>query len=373
MLAELLGRPAPSAQPEAELWLGAHPNGPSLVEVDERWSRFDERIREDPAYWLGPEVLAAHGPRLPFLMKVLAVEQPLSLQTHPDAQRAAHIFEQDRHLPAAQRRYTDPYAKPELVCALTRFEALCGVRPAGEIRAWLDAAGLADGMRPGPTDSAPADVREFLARWLRQSGPDRTRRIARLVDAATQRAADDPISRRILALAAHWPGDPGLIAPVLLHDITLEPGEALFLPAGILHCYLSGTAIELMAASDNVVRAGLTDKPVHVDELLAVASFERFRPPVITPVANGDGQWRYETPCLKLKLSRVEADPDRQPVILKCGSSILLCIEGRLCVRAADEALDLAKGTACILLSGTTTVEMTGRGIGFLASLLERS
>ncbi|MCL4686416.1 mannose-6-phosphate isomerase, class I [Myxococcota bacterium] len=369
VLAELLGRPAPSAQPEAELWLGAHPNGPSLVEVDERWSRFDERIREDPAYWLGPETLAAHGPRLPFLMKVLAVEQPLSLQTHPDAQRAAHIFEQDRHLSPSQRRYTDPYAKPELVCALTRFEALCGVRPAGEIRAWLDAAGLADGMRPVPTDSAPADVREFLARWLRQSGPDRTRRIARLVDAATRRAADDPISRRILALAAHWPGDPGLIAPVLLHDITLEPGEALFLPAGILHCYLSGTAIELMAASDNVVRAGLTDKPVHVDEVLEVASVAATESLVCRAVIRECEQvWSPDAAC-GFQLSRFDLETGRPIEVRTHSLEILLCHAGHVEVTSDDGRIMLEQGDALAVPAALVSHVLSGPGTIFRAAL----
>ena len=370
MLAELLGRPTPSELPEAELWLGAHPSGPSLVEVGDDWVPFDALLREDPEYWLGADTLAAHGPRLPFLMKVLAVEQPLSLQTHPDAERAALIFEQERHLPASERRYSDPYAKPELVCAITRFEALCGVRPVDEIRAWLEGAGLSDLIRSSADGGGAVAVRGFLADWLRQPDSQRKGAIARLMHAAQRRAAEDPVSRRILALAAHWPGDPGLIAPVLLHDITLEPGEALFLPAGVLHCYLSGAAIELMAASDNVVRAGLTNKPIHVEELLAVAKFEAFRPPVLAAVAGRDGQWRYDTSCPEFQLTRLARSSDQRSATLACGPSVLLCTSGQAYLENEHGEIGLDEGkAAAVSSSAVVSCRLSSLGTVFRASL----
>ena len=368
VLAELQGRPTPSAEPEAELWLGAHPNGPSLVQVGEGWSPLDEQIREDPEYWLGPELLARHGPRLPFLMKVLAVEQPLSLQAHPDAQRAALVFEQDQHLPIEQRRYTDPYAKPELVCALTRFEALCGVRPVGEIRTWLADAGLPDLIRDDPGDRGAVAVRDFLARWLRAPEAERKQQIARLLDAAKQRADADPISRRILALAAHWPGDAGLIAPVLLHEIALEPGEALFLPAGVLHCYLSGAAIEVMAASDNVVRAGLTNKAIHVDEVLEVASVAAAAPPVCRSVVCESEQVWSPTAEHGFQLSRFGLERGRQIELRAHGIAILLCHAGSVEVTTPDHRITLAQGDAFAVPAALPSYVLSGTGALFRAA-----
>lgn len=369
VLAELLGRPAPSAQPEAELWLGAHPSAPSLVEVETRWLPLDERIREQPSYWVGAEALGAHGARLSFLLKLLAVERPLSLQTHPDAARAARIFEEERQLPPTQRRYSDPYAKPELVCALTRFEALCGVRPAGEIRAWLDAAGLAHEIRSGPAGEGPAHVRSFVSSWLRQPDAERKRRVAQLVEAAARRAAEDPISRRILALAAHWPGDPGLIAPVLLHDVVLEPGEALFLPPGVLHCYLSGAAIELMAASDNVVRAGLTNKAVHVDEVLEVASFVPAPSLVCRATVRETERVWSPTPAPGFRLSRLEVSEGRRIELRTEGLEVLLCHEGRVEVASRESRLELARGDACVVPALLASHVLSGTGSVFRAAI----
>ena len=362
VLAELLGRPAPSAQPEAELWLGAHPNGPSLVQGGERWAPFDELIREDPEYWLGPEVLARYGPRLPFLMKVLAVEQPLSLQVHPDAERAARVFAEDQHRPPSERRYGDPYAKPELVCALTRFEALCGVRDEAEIRAWLAASGLADWM-PAGLGGADA-VRDFFARWLRLSARERAPLLAQLLSAARRRAAEDPISRRVLALAEFWPDDPGLIAPVLLYEITLEPGEALFLPAGVLHCYLRGAAIEVMAASDNVVRAGLTNKPIHIEELLAVARFEGGRPGVVERQRSGDREVEYTLPRADFSFFEVDVRGDgvlAYPQRTR-GPAILLCTEGHLAIQVKGGSLRLDRGHACVISNECRFPSISGSG-----------
>lgn len=371
VLAALQGRSTPSEQPEAELWLGAHPSGPAQVEVEGAWAPLDELIRADPEYWLGPEALARHGPRLPFLMKVLAVEQPLSLQAHPDAQRAASIFEQERHLSAAERRYTDPYAKPELVCALTRFEALCGVRSEDEIREWLAAAGLGDLMDSSAVGSAA--VHDFLARWLRLSSVRRRPQIEDLLAAARRRAAEDPISRRILDLAVHWPGDPGLVAPVLLHEIALEPGEALFLPAGVLHCYLSGAAIEVMAASDNVVRAGLTNKPIHVGELLEIACFEEGPPELLRGADSGSSYGGHRTPCHEFRLTRSRISPDGRLEVAVHGPMIVLCTGGRLRVEANGHALELARGAAVAIPAALEICEISGDGEGAWTALPDAS
>ena len=375
VLAELLGRPSPSPEPEAELWLGAHPRGPALLESGDQWRPFDAVLRDDPESWLGPESIAAHGPRLPFLLKVLAVEQPLSLQAHPDDARAAAVFDQERTLPDAERRYTDPHGKPELVCALTRFEALCGVRPLAGIRAWLDAAGLAALLLPGEEPGPASAIRASLAHWLRRPPQEQREPLARLRAHAARRASSDAISRRVCELAALWPEDPGLLAPVWLHAVTLAPGEALYFPPGVLHCYLSGAAIELMAASDNVVRAGLTPKPVHVDELLAVGHFEPAAPDILTAVSAASGNagarahTHYPTPSRAFQLSRLEPEPGTRIDVRIRGAEILLCTDGQIQVSAGADSLRLTRGDACAMPASAESYTVAGRGTAFRAGL----
>ena len=383
MLAELLGRPSPSPEPEAELWLGAHPRGPALLEIGEQWRPFDAVLREDPEPWLGAESIAAHGARLPYLLKVLAVEQPLSLQAHPDDARAAAVYEQERELPAAAQRYTDPYGKPELVCALTRFEALCGIRPLAEIRAWLDDAGLAELLRPGDRHDSASSIRDSLGHWLRRSPDERRAPLARLRAHAERRASSDGVSRRVCELAALWPQDPGLLAPVWLHEVVLAPGEALFFPPGVLHCYLSGAAIELMAASDNVVRAGLTPKPVHVDELLAIGRFEPDAPAVLAPHpvtptsapddAGARAHTHYPTPCRAFQLGRLAPQPGIRIDVRVRSAEILLCAEGQIHVLAGADATILARGEACAMPAAAGSYTVTGSGVAFRAGLPEGS
>lgn len=370
VLAELLGRSTPSEEPEAELWLGAHPRGPALVELaDDAWLPFDALLARSAEHWLGGAAIAAHGPRLPFLLKVLAVEAPLSLQTHPDRRRAAEVFAADRELDPARRRYLDPYAKPELVCALTRFEALCGFRPGDESRAWFAEAGLAD-LWPD-ADGEPANVRSFLADWLRLPAEPRARRLGRVVARARERAPDDAVARRVVELATRWPGDPGAIAPILMHDVTLAPGEALFLPPGLLHCYLSGVAVEIMGASDNVVRAGLTPKPVDVEELLRVASCEPGPVARLRGAERQPGLTAFATAAEEFELSRLELEDAREIAIRPRGPEIVLCMSGVLRVSGPGGTLVLGRGESCAIPAAAGWASFTGRGVGFRAALPE--
>lgn len=368
-LAELLGRGCPSLRPEAELWLGAHPNGPAEVRVDGRWERLDVLIERSGDVLLGADAIGRFGRRLPFLLKVLAVERPLSLQAHPDAQRAAAAFEADRlREPALPRRYADSYPKPELVHALTPFAALCGFRAAEASRAWLAEAGLADAW---PLDEGrPHDgaLRSFLAAWLRQPAAQREERIAGLVAHAAARASGDPIAQRVTELAALWPGDPGLIAPVLMNAVALAPGEALFLRPGELHCYLSGVAVEIMAASDNVVRAGLTEKPVDVEELLAIAPCMPGPAPIVAPTERIAGETVFPTAAAEFELSRLEPEGREIPLRTR-GPEVLLCTSGAVQLSSAAGGASLGQGASCLVPAAVLTYAVSGRGTLFRAAL----
>lgn len=238
----LLGH-QPDGRPWAELWLGTHPNGPSRLA--------DGRPLSDLTG------------TLPFLLKILSAAEPLSLQTHPNADQAKAGF----HI----RKYPDPYPKPELLCALTPFEAFCGVRPIDETVALLEDLGLRRFAAAYGESGAGATVDALLRRRIN---------IEPIVAAC---AADSrPEARWATTLAARYPGDPSVVVTLLLNYVQLEPGEAIQLAPGNLHAYLAGSGVELMGASDNVIRAGLTPKPVDVDLLLEVMDATPLLDPVMS-------------------------------------------------------------------------------------------
>ena len=240
-LPELLGI-APDGRPWAELWLGTHPNGPSQLE--------------------GGRPLADVTGELPYLLKILSASAPLSLQTHPDRERARAGH--------AAGRYPDPNPKPELLCALTPFEALCGIRPIPDTIELLEQLHL-----PSIAHELRAHGPVHLVAGLLRGEIDPTP----MIDACHH--ADRPEARVVTRLDGDHPGDPSVAASLLLNLVELRPGEAISLPAGNLHAYLHGSGIELMGASDNVVRAGLTTKPVDVDEVLAIIDPTPLADPVI--------------------------------------------------------------------------------------------
>lgn len=297
VIARLQGRPVPSSRPEAELWVGAHPGAPSVL--DATGVPLTELIAAAPDAVLSEPVVARFGPRLPYLLKLLAADAPLSLQAHPDAVQAAVGFaaEEAAGVPrdAAHRRYVDAYHKPELLVAVSEFRALCGFRPPAESARLL--GGLAipalepvvARLRGGALDAA---VRVLL-QW---PVADRPGLVADVVAAAKAGEGRDGLAGEgwdglAGELAGHYPGDVGVVVALLLNQVTLAPGEAIFMPAGNLHAYLHGVGVEIMAASDNVLRGGLTPKHVDVPELLRVLRFAPLPDPVLAPVpvAAGDG------------------------------------------------------------------------------------
>jgi mannose-6-phosphate isomerase len=304
---------------------------------------------------------------MPFLLKVLAIERPLSLQAHPDAARARDGFA--RPAVGGVRVYADPHAKPELVCALTAFTALCGFLPLAELRARFTAVGLA-ALVPDGDDEASVLFR-LLDGWLGAPSGERSASLARAVEAAGRRADSDPACARVCELAARFPGDPGALAPLFLHEVRLAPGEALFLAPGVLHSYLGGVALELMPSSDNVLRGGLTAKPVHVAELLRVLRFECAAPTPLRagPREPGEGVWR--TPAAEFELA--ELRPSAQaPVAIaaRAGVEVLWCAEGELHVATAGGAgLALRRGESCLVPAAAGPYRVAGAGRAFRAGV----
>ncbi|GAA0967931.1 mannose-6-phosphate isomerase, class I [Nocardioides aquaticus] len=385
-LARFLGR-EPSGGPEAELWIGAHEGDPSVL-PDGR--RLDDAIAEDPVGLLGERVHADHGARLPFLMKVLAVAEPLSLQVHPSAERARLGYHREERagIPAdaPQRSYRDPWHKPELVYALTRFEGMAGFRDVGRSTALLEllrnpwASGVAARLDPEFASqtlrtvvteilTTPADdVRRILlglveaARDAAARGHDRERthgalRSRRDTEGAVVRREAIRVFELFPTLAARYPDDPGVLVTLLLNHVVLAPGEAMFVGAGVVHAYASGFGVEIMAASDNVLRAGLTPKHRDVPELLDVTDFTPIPVPRWQPVVDGSSH-RFSPPVADFTLT-VELVGGRFPA--STGPRVVLALEDGCRVSRGGAYHPLQRGQGLLVPAGADILEVDGR------------
>ncbi|MFF5532001.1 mannose-6-phosphate isomerase, class I [Streptomyces cinerochromogenes] len=373
-LPELMGI-APDGSPQAELWMGAHPAAPSRVEREGHLHGLDRIIEADPRGELGDVLVRRFGPRLPFLLKLLAADSPLSLQVHPDRGQAAAGYARENAggipLDAPHRTYRDTQHKPEMIVALTPFEGLCGFRPPGESADLLDALGL-DWLAPCVTTlrSAPEEpaLRDVFSTLLSLS-PDRLAE----VDGAVAECARRPGPlREVFAvyagIARAHPADPGVPAALLVRHVRLSPGEALFLGAGIPHAYLRGLGVEIMAASDNVLRCGLTSKHVDVPELLRVVRFTSLPAPVVRPVPGVGGEEVYPAPVDDFRLSRLvlgagegaRALPGSRP-------QVLVCTAGTVRVTGPRHEVVLTGGASAYVPAGER-VAVSGEGTVFRAT-----
>jgi mannose-6-phosphate isomerase len=318
----------------------------------------DKAIEEQPDTLLGADVQSRFGTRLPFLMKVLAADQPLSLQAHPTDEQARDGFaaEEAAGVPHddPKRTFKDPFHKPELLLALTTFEALCGFRPVEESLHCLAKLQLPE-LKPTIAALARGGLRAAIPQLLALG----EKRRASLVDAVATKArsfveAHDPefinTYRWAATLAETYPGDPGVVISLMCNHLKLTPGEAVFLPAGNLHAYLSGAGIEVMASSDNVLRGGLTTKHVDLAALIEVLDFTDGRVPVLHPVL-GPGGLRYPVPVDDFDLTRVQLD-EGTGVLTTRGPQVLLCFEGRVVLASPDGELVLEKGEAAFVPAG---------------------
>jgi mannose-6-phosphate isomerase len=377
VIARLQGREAPSPGPEAELWIGAHPAAPSTIE--ETGVALTDVIAAAPAEVLSAPVVAQFGPRLPYLLKLLAADEPLSLQAHPDAAAAAagYAAEEAAGVPrdAPHRRYVDPYHKPELLVAVSEFRALCGFRDPAESARTL--AGLrVPGLAPVVARLRAGDIAGAVG-WLLQPGGTRIGAGPvggePVVDPAevVAAAAGRPGYRLVGELAAGHPGDPGVLIALLLHQVTLAPGEGVYLPPGNLHTYLGGTGVEVMAASDNVLRGGLTGKHVDVPELLRVVRFEPVPDPVLQPVPVAAGVVTWPVPVPDFALYRVRLDPGVPEVELALpGPRIVLGLTGEVRVDDGAAAVTLHPGEAAFGAGRPAgALRFVGQGDAYVATV----
>ncbi|MGQ4601486.1 mannose-6-phosphate isomerase, class I [Nocardia sp. R6R-6] len=358
-LAQLCGRPVPSAHPEAELWFGAHPADPAYVRLGDRTTSLLELVAGDPERELGAAAAEFDG-KLPFLLKILAAEEPLSLQAHPSAAQAKAGFERENRakvpVDSPLRNYRDENHKPELVVALDRFEALAGFRDPHHTVALLralavDALNSYSELLAAQPDSD--GLRTLFTTWITLPQQVLATLLPMVLDGCVRYLSAKGTreftaeARTTLELAEAYPGDAGVLAALLLNRVTLEPGQGLFLAAGNLHAYLRGLGVEIMANSDNVLRGGLTPKHVDVPELLRVLDFEPIGLPVVLPEPVCDGSVRYRTSAGEFALRRFDlvAGSARVP-LTAAGPGIVLCTAGTVRLWHNDCSLELARGGA---------------------------
>jgi mannose-6-phosphate isomerase len=362
VIPDLLGEPSPADRPYAELWMGAHPDEPSVLS---NGTPLDKAIEEQPDVLLGAAVRERFGDRLPFLMKVLAAERPLSLQAHPTSEqaRAGFLAEEAAGVPRDDptRSFKDPCHKPELLLALTTFEALCGFRPVEESLHCLAKLQVPE-LKPTIAALARGGLRAAIPQLIALTPEHRQALVGAVAEAAARFvAAHDPefinTYRWAATLAETYPGDPGVVISLMCNHLKLAPGEAVFLPAGNLHAYLSGAGVEVMASSDNVLRGGLTGKHVDLAALIEVLDFTDGRVPVLQPVL-GPGGLRFPVPVEDFDLTRCQLD-GHSGTLTTAGPQVLLCTEGTAVLTSADAEVTVEKGRSAFVPAGTP---VTARG-----------
>ncbi len=377
LLAQFQSRPAPTATPEAELWFGAHPQAPSSIEIDGERCQLDACIGQDPQNQIGFELKHQYG-KLPFLLKVLAVDQPLSIQVHPSQAQAQLGYQRERLRgisvddPAAT--YRDNWPKPELLCPLTEFEALCGFRTIEELIGLFETLGgscfnaAKDALESSPDQQGLHDV---VSTWLNASPVTRDSLFKAGLEACKAISEKSNSQHRdiafILDLAGRYPGDMGVFVALMLRRLALAPGQGLFVPAGVLHAYLHGFAIEVMANSDNVLRGGLTSKHVDVEELLGLASFQSEPPAIVTLEESGPLEKVFAIDDPHFSVSRVDVEKHTSwCAARRRGPEMFLCVAGMLKVfGAGDDVTSLARGECAWIAANEDIYCVSGQGQAF--------
>lgn len=362
LIPDLTGIDNPDGKPFAELWMGAHPKAPSQIEDGGEQRFLNDSIAEDPVRMVGKKSAERFG-GLPFLFKLLAAGEPLSIQAHPTKAQAEAGYARENSkgpdLSAPERNYKDDNHKPEILCALTTFWALRGFRPWDEIEKLAEELG-----EPAYLElvrGSGGDIERFFDTLMNQSDPAAF--IGRIVSAAESRSGD--LYTWLVKLNQVHPGDIGVAAPLYLNLVRLQPGEALYLAAGELHAYLEGLGIELMANSDNVLRGGLTVKHVDLPELKATLSFTGAGPEILKPQKTGLEE-RYTTPAHEFALSRITlAEGDTCSTESGGRPVILLCTEGAALI---DGAFTLSPGESLFISAahGSYTLSGEGKGVAVL-------
>lgn len=367
-LTQLYGIANPHGKPMAELWMGAHPKSSSQVaDANGQWHSLRDVIEQDPDTNLGHDVFSRFG-ELPFLFKVLCAAQPLSIQVHPSKKAAEMGFAKENQagipLDAGERNYKDANHKPELVYALTPFQAMNGFRTLEDIQALLQ-----------PLAAAHPDIAAFLrepdtehlatlfASLLSLAGESKTLALG-ILKAALNNQLGEPWDT-VRSISRFDPDDSGLFSPLLLNVVTLQPGEAMFLYAETPHAYLNGVALEVMANSDNVLRAGLTPKFIDIPELMANLQFiPKPADTLLTTPKQQGNELAFPIPVEDFAFSLHTLTPEPQR-LAQNSAAIVFCVQGQAVLRKQQQEITLQPGESCFIPANESPV--TVHGIGSIA------
>lgn len=353
-LGELFDMPNPDNKPQAEIWMGAHPNGCSKIDVNGEQTLLSAFINHDMANIIGADTQAAFG-ELPYLFKVLSAAKALSVQVHPSKAQAEAGYAKEEAagipLSAGFRNYKDPNHKPELVYALTPYTAMNGFRDYSEILAFfhqLNIDVLSTLVANLDANQNEQGLSAFFEALLSLQGEDKDTAVAELLAFATENQSDE-LFALLLTLSEQYPGDIGLFSPLILNTLTLVPGEAMFLDACTPHAYIKGTGLEIMANSDNVLRAGLTPKHMDVQELTACTRCVPMAKDVIrlAPEKVGNAE-HYPIPVPDFKFSVYNATAKES--LHTNSAEILLAVDATLIVENAEgNSVTLEKGESVFI------------------------
>ncbi|EOC0475459.1 mannose-6-phosphate isomerase [Cronobacter turicensis] len=364
-LTELYGVANPEGLPMAELWMGAHPKSSSKIQDDQGQTRaLREVIDADKTALLGAPVAERFG-ELPFLFKVLCADQPLSIQVHPNKQASEEGFARENAagipLDAAERNYKDPNHKPELVFALTPFLAMNAFREFSEIVSLLQpVAGAHTAIAHFLAEPNADRLRDLFAGLLNMQGEEKSRALA-VLKATVASQQGEPWDT-IRFIAQFYPDDSGLFSPLLLNVVKLNPGEAMFLFAETPHAYLHGVALEVMANSDNVLRAGLTPKYIDIPELVANVKFVAKPAAQLLTQPEKDGaalEFPIPVEDFAFSLHDLQSQPQR---LAQESAAILFCVEGEAVLSKGDERLTLKPGESAFVAANESPVNVSGVG-----------
>jgi mannose-6-phosphate isomerase len=379
MIPELLGAENHSMIPWAELWMGSHSGAPSICIDDENKRKINlaDLIKENPEYYLGDGTMKAFD-TLPFLYKVLSADKPLSIQAHPNLEQAVEGFARENtagiDIKAAKRNFKDTNHKPEIMCALTPFTAMCGFREIAEIEklfAILNCSALDAPLAALKDSSSDGGLKGFLGALFAMNTEDRKLLTDTILENGRDFALKNEKYRAEFDLCVQFaqlhPDDPSIIAPLYLNLIELQPGEAIFLSAGVLHAYVHGLGMELMANSDNVLRGGLTSKYIDAEELKKVLIFVPFMPEIIKPAdesasCSEQSFFTYKTECKDFELKHLQHRGT--PInYLNTSPSIMFVTSGNLTIKDTENGkkLELHRGESVFVAptekSGTIILE----------------
>jgi mannose-6-phosphate isomerase len=343
-----------SSEKIAEVWFGTHPAGESkTIAVDE--SLLSEKISRP----------------LGFLAKFLAAEKALSIQVHPNPEQAKAGFEAENalgiQLDDPKRNYKDSSHKPEILIALTVFRALCGFRPQSELLVILSDIGqsIPEFKTLETALKANRDLKEVFSKLL--ANQELANSFLDSIDSSKLGEISFRAYLLAMELSKSYRSDTGLLVSLMLNEVNLEPGEAIFLPAGNLHAYISGLGVEVMAASDNVLRGGLTEKHIDIEGLVEITDFNELVAPKVSPKKLAEGLLEYEVSVSDFKVYRAEVSSRNLLADLDMpADAIILCTEGSVAVSSSLEEREVLLKSEAVFVSGAKKISLSGSGVVFI-------